>query len=140
VRTQHTRSLATTRSLALTQRPDARSGYLFTLAGERVVARLRKALFAQIISLEIAFFDESQTGELLNRLSSDTAVLQDAVTVNVSMGLRFAAQARRAPPSPQHRQPTTHHHQPPPPTTHHQPPPTITNNHNACPVIRSSSA
>ena len=67
-------------------------GYLFTLAGERVVARLRKALFSHIISLEVGFFDNSQTGELLNRLSSDTAVLQNAVTVNTSMGLRFAAQ------------------------------------------------
>ena len=67
-------------------------GYLFTLAGERVVARLRKALFSHILSLEISFFDESKLGELLNRLASDTAVLQDAVTVNVSMGLRFAAQ------------------------------------------------
>jgi len=41
----------------------------------------------------VAFFDESKTGELLNRLSSDTAVLQSAVTINVSMGLRFSAQA-----------------------------------------------
>ena len=36
-------------------------GYLFTLAGERVVARLRKALFSHILSLEISFFDESKT-------------------------------------------------------------------------------
>ena len=42
--------------------------------------------------VQVGFFDESQTGELLNRLSSDTAVLQSAVTLNVSMGLRFAAQ------------------------------------------------
>jgi len=67
-------------------------GYLFTLAGERVVARLRKALFSHLLNLDIGFFDESKTGELLNRLSSDTSVLQDAVTINVSMGLRFAAQ------------------------------------------------
>ena len=33
-----------------------------------------------------------QSGELLNRLSSDTTVLQSAVTINVSMGLRFGAQ------------------------------------------------
>ena len=67
-------------------------GYLFSLAGERVVARLRKGLFRHLLSLEVGFFDESKTGELMNRLSSDTAVLQSAVTINVSMGLRFAAQ------------------------------------------------
>lgn len=44
------------------------------------------------MSLEVGFFDENQTGELLNRLSSDTGVLQNAVTVNVSMALRFSAQ------------------------------------------------
>lgn len=39
----------------------------------------------------------------MNRLSSDTAVLQNAVTVNVSMGLRFGAQVsqRLAPCHPQ---------------------------------------
>jgi len=68
-------------------------GYLFNLAGERVCARIRKALFAHLISLEIAFFDSSKTGELLNRLSSDTTALQYAVTSNISMGLRFGAQA-----------------------------------------------
>jgi ABC-type multidrug transport system fused ATPase/permease subunit len=67
-------------------------GYLFTLAGERVVARLRKALFRHLLTLEVGFFDATNTGELLNRLSSDTSVLQNAVTVNVSMGMRFAAQ------------------------------------------------
>lgn len=66
-------------------------GYLFNLAGEKVVARLRAALFCQILSLEIGFFDGEQTGELLNRLASDTTVLQNACTINISMGLRFAA-------------------------------------------------
>lgn len=33
--------------------------------------KLRKQLFKSIVVQEIAFFDESKTGELLNRLSSD---------------------------------------------------------------------
>ncbi len=61
----------------------------FTLAGERVVAQLRKDLFSAIVEQEMAFFDESRTGELTNRLASDTTVLQNAVTVNVSMALRY---------------------------------------------------
>lgn len=63
-------------------------GWLFTLAGHRLVARLRKMLFKSIIRQDIAFFDVSRTGELTNRLSSDTQVVQNAVTVNVSMVAR----------------------------------------------------
>ena len=66
--------------------------YWFTVAGERVVARLRGRLYAVILR-EVAFFDERRTGELTNRLASDTAVLQNAVTVNLSMALRYALQA-----------------------------------------------
>lgn len=65
---------------------------LFTSAGERVVTRLRQELFEHLLAQEIAFFDERKTGELLSRLSSDTTLVQNAVSVNISMGLRFAAQ------------------------------------------------
>ncbi len=66
---------------------------LFGLAGERVVARLREKLFGGILDQEIGFFDQRRTGELTNRLSSDTTVLQSAVSANISMGLRNLAQA-----------------------------------------------
>ena len=36
--------------------------YFFTLAGERVVARLRKDLFANILRQEVGFFDAQRTG------------------------------------------------------------------------------
>ncbi|MGZ3459098.1 MAG: ABC transporter ATP-binding protein [Archangium sp.] len=67
--------------------------YLFSTAGERVVTRLRQDLFASLMSQEVGFFDERKTGELTNRLSSDTTVLQNTVSVNISMVLRNAAQA-----------------------------------------------
>ncbi|ATB31078.1 ABC transporter permease [Melittangium boletus DSM 14713] len=67
--------------------------YLFTTAGERVVTRLRQDLFQSLMSQEVGFFDERKTGELTNRLSSDTTVLQNTVSVNISMALRNAAQA-----------------------------------------------
>ena len=66
---------------------------LFTRSGERVVARLRKDLYASILRQEVAFFDERKTGELTSRLASDTSVLQNAVSVNVSMALRNIATA-----------------------------------------------
>jgi ATP-binding cassette subfamily B protein len=62
--------------------------YLFMTVGERVVTRLRSRLFASLVSQEIGFFDAQKTGDLTSRLSSDTTVLQTAVSSNISMGLR----------------------------------------------------
>ncbi len=67
--------------------------YLFTVAGERVIMRLRERLYRTILDQEVAFFDTRRTGELTSRLSSDTAVIMGAVSVNVSMALRNGAQA-----------------------------------------------
>lgn len=67
--------------------------YLFTMAGERIVQRLRSDLYSAILRQEIAFFDFNKTGELISRISSDTSILQNAVSVNVSMGLRNLAAA-----------------------------------------------
>ena len=61
---------------------------LFTVAGERIVTRLRADLYTSLVSQEIAFFDQRRTGELTSRLSSDATVLQNTVSVNLSMGLR----------------------------------------------------
>jgi ABC transporter fused permease/ATP-binding protein len=65
--------------------------YLFTLAGERIVLKLRGQLYAHILDQEVAFFDLHRTGDLMSRLSSDATVLQNAVSVNISMGLRNLA-------------------------------------------------
>lgn len=67
-------------------------GWLYTLAGERVVARLRRDLFKHLLGMSITFYDDNKTGELMNRLSSDTTVVQNTATVNISMALRFSAQ------------------------------------------------
>jgi len=67
--------------------------YLFTTAGERIVARLREQLYRSIIGQEIAFFDRRRTGELISRLSSDTTVIQNTASVNLSMGLRAMVMA-----------------------------------------------
>lgn len=65
--------------------------FAFSVAGERVVARLRAELYAALMHQEVAFFDERRTGELTSRLASDTTVLQNAVTTNISMLLRFGS-------------------------------------------------
>nr|XP_014428528.1 ATP-binding cassette sub-family B member 10, mitochondrial isoform X2 [Pelodiscus sinensis] len=67
--------------------------YLMQTAGQRIVKRLRATMFSSILKQEIAFFDKTSTGELINRLSSDTTLLGRSVTENLSDGLRAGAQA-----------------------------------------------
>ncbi|KAM9018289.1 ATP-binding cassette sub-family B member 10, mitochondrial [Ara ararauna] len=66
--------------------------YLMQTAGQRIVKRLRATMFSSILKQEIAFFDKTRTGELINRLSSDAALLGRSVTENLSDGLRAGAQ------------------------------------------------
>lgn len=63
----------------------------FTFAGERIVMAIREKVFKRIMEQDIAFFDQNRTGELMSRLSADTAVLQNALSVNISMLVRSAA-------------------------------------------------
>ena len=65
--------------------------HLFSVVGERIVARLREALYRSLVCQEVGFFDRRRTGELVNRLSADTTVLQNTLSVNLSMGLRHLA-------------------------------------------------
>lgn len=58
--------------------------YLFNVAGERVVARLRKQLFHALMEMEIGFYDQSRVGELISRVTGDSTVLRDACTSQVS--------------------------------------------------------
>ncbi|MCA9537251.1 MAG: ATP-binding cassette domain-containing protein [Myxococcales bacterium] len=67
--------------------------YFFTVAGERIVTRLRQRLYSSLVQQEIGFFDAHRTGELTNRLAADTTVVQNAATVNISMLLRYLFQA-----------------------------------------------
>jgi ABC-type multidrug transport system fused ATPase/permease subunit len=64
---------------------------LLTVSGERMAASMRKDLFRALMAQDAAFFDSQKTGDLVNRLSSDTVVLQKALTSNVANGLRSAA-------------------------------------------------
>ena len=66
--------------------------YLFSTSGERIVARLRDAVYRSLMQQEVAFFDGRKTGELTSRLASDTTVLQSTVSANVSMVMRNAVQ------------------------------------------------
>uniref|UniRef100_A0A8D0G243 ATP-binding cassette sub-family B member 10, mitochondrial n=1 Tax=Sphenodon punctatus TaxID=8508 RepID=A0A8D0G243_SPHPU len=67
--------------------------YLMLTAGQTIVKQLRSMMFSSILKQEVAFFDKTSTGELINRLSSDTALLGRSVTENLSDGLRAVAQS-----------------------------------------------
>ena len=62
--------------------------YLVTTIGERVVADLRAAVFARIVSLDAGFFDSARAGEISSRLTADTVQIKSAVGSTASVALR----------------------------------------------------
>ena len=67
--------------------------YLILTTSQRIIRRVREQLFNGILGKKIEFFDKQKTGELINRLSSDTEVMSNAVTQNISDGLRALTQS-----------------------------------------------
>ena len=64
--------------------------YLVTWIGERVVADIRKAVFARVLKLEPAFFEVTRTGEVISRLTTDTSLLQLVVGSTLAIAVRNA--------------------------------------------------
>jgi ATP-binding cassette subfamily B protein len=62
--------------------------YLVMTLGERIVADLRRDVFAHLMRLSPAFFDSSRSGELVSRLTADTTQIKSAVGASVSIALR----------------------------------------------------
>lgn len=62
--------------------------YLMSWLGERVSADIRKAVFNQIIKLHPSYFEENRSGEIMSRLTTDTALLQSIIGSSFSMALR----------------------------------------------------
>ncbi|EGV19731.1 ABC transporter transmembrane domain-containing protein [Thiocapsa marina] len=62
--------------------------YLLNWIGERVVADIRKSVFDRVLSLDVGFFETTRVGEVISRLTSDTALLQVVVGSTLAMVLR----------------------------------------------------
>ncbi|WP_315701662.1 MULTISPECIES: ABC transporter transmembrane domain-containing protein [unclassified Bradyrhizobium] len=62
--------------------------YLVMTIGERIVADLRRDVFAHLMSLSPAFFDSARSGELISRLTADTTQIKSAAGASVSIALR----------------------------------------------------
>ncbi|WP_293604335.1 ABC transporter transmembrane domain-containing protein, partial [Polaromonas sp. UBA4122] len=64
--------------------------YMVSWLGERVTADLRNAVYAHVLRQSPEFFETTQTGEVLSRLTGDTTLVQTVVGSSLSMGLRNA--------------------------------------------------
>jgi len=64
--------------------------YMVTWLGERITADLRDAVYAHVVRQSPEFFETTQTGEVLSRLTTDTTLVQTVVGSSLSMGLRNA--------------------------------------------------
>src|SRR5690606_21374796 len=63
--------------------------YFFVITlGERVVADLRRDVFSHVTTLSPAFFDATQSGEIVSRLAADTTQVKSAVGATASVALR----------------------------------------------------
>ena len=62
--------------------------YFVSWIGERVVADMRRAVHAHLLSLDPAFFEENRPAEIASRLTSDTAVIEQVVGTSASLALR----------------------------------------------------
>ena len=62
--------------------------YMVSWLGERVTADLRNAVYAHVLRQSPQFFETTQSGEVLSRLTTDTTLVQTVVGSSLSMGLR----------------------------------------------------
>jgi len=62
--------------------------YLVSWLGERITADLRNAVYAHVLRQSPAFFETTQTGEVVSRLTTDTTLVQTVVGSSLSLGLR----------------------------------------------------
>jgi ATP-binding cassette subfamily B protein len=64
--------------------------YFVSWIGERVVADLRADVFRQLTKLGPAFFDQTHSGEIMSRLTSDTTQIKIAASSAISQAVRAA--------------------------------------------------
>jgi ATP-binding cassette, subfamily B, bacterial len=62
--------------------------FCVSLLGEKIVADLRRRLYAHLLTLDQAFFERTRVGELISRLGADTELVQTVVSSSISVALR----------------------------------------------------
>ncbi len=66
--------------------------YLMSTLGEYVVADIRKNLFKRVITLDSHQYESIKVGEILSRLTTDTALIEQTVGTSISLFLRNGIQ------------------------------------------------
>ena len=64
--------------------------YMVMWIGERVVADIRRKVYEHVITLSPTFYEETQTGEVLSRLTTDTTLVQTVFGAGMSIAVRSA--------------------------------------------------
>jgi ATP-binding cassette subfamily B protein len=62
--------------------------YFITYVGERVIADIRRDIYAHILTLSSDFFEKTKPGDILSRITTDTTVLQLVIGSSISITLR----------------------------------------------------
>ncbi len=62
--------------------------YFVSWLGERVTADLRRAVFDHLLALPPGWFEVTRTGEVISRLTNDTAMLETVIGSSASMAIR----------------------------------------------------
>jgi ATP-binding cassette subfamily B protein len=62
--------------------------YTVSWLGERVTADIRTAVYKHVVTQSPEFFETTQTGEVLSRITTDTTLIQSVVGTSISMALR----------------------------------------------------
>jgi ATP-binding cassette subfamily B protein len=62
--------------------------YMVSWLGERVTADIRSAVYRHVVHQSPEFFETTQTGEVLSRLTTDTTLIQAVVGTSISLALR----------------------------------------------------
>ncbi|MEO0443640.1 MAG: ABC transporter transmembrane domain-containing protein [Pseudomonadota bacterium] len=64
--------------------------YMVSWLGERVVADIRRQLYAHLLKLPPSFFEDNLAGEIQSRVTTDTTLLQTVIGSSFSFALRNA--------------------------------------------------
>ena len=62
--------------------------YFVARLGENILTDLRQAVFAHLLTLDVAFYDAHRVGELTSRLNSDVATIRGVVGTTITITIR----------------------------------------------------
>lgn len=62
--------------------------YLFAQVSERAMADMRVGLYSKLMELPMTFYDKKRIGEIVSRITSDIALLQDTFSVTLAEFIR----------------------------------------------------